>query len=400
MTEEKGNESASGAVPTNTLALLDGLVSRETMHKIEEITPKGPDAKTFEKEEVSEEKPEVKEKPEEKKVVAEEKPEEKEAEGEEQEEEKPVKKEIDIKPNKFGVKLGKDKKEKEGSLVIENEEQFLGAIKSQFGQELKDIKETPKFFETVKKWRADSQNSEKAVKERDNAVSLLENLPDDLLESVQQYYKGEDYRKAFVNNPKIDFSKPAEKQDKANLVNHYFPGKFIADDFEEETPSPALEIALEASTKQYNSEKVGRENLRAKEMDKATKRQELFKSSINSSVEHLRASFPGVLPDVEQDIQSTLTGGDLMSEFFNPDGSYKQDAAEKLMLARHGKEFMAQLMEVAAHLGETQANEDMLTRGADKPKPVKGKGKDNVRSEVKEAIEELMPGGLKNRKVF
>ena len=173
--------------------------------------------------------------------------------------------------------LGLGKKPKKSDIVIETPEQILQVVKSEFGQDIKDIKGLPKFIESAKKWRADSQKVESIEKENSQFKKLWEeDLPQEFLDAATMHLQGKDFREAFANIPKFDFSKKAEKQDKSELVNHYFPGKFAKEDFDEKEPSQALEIALQASIDKFNVEKQTRETQRAALAERSQKLLEAF----------------------------------------------------------------------------------------------------------------------------
>jgi hypothetical protein len=323
---------------------------------------------------------------------------------EEQEEEEGQEEEIEIPDNKFGFK--KKKKEVKKEIKIEKFDDIPSVIKSKYGQDIKDPKVLAKFFEkSVDKWRADSQNLEKVSKElnevkaqKDNAISLFENMPSDLLEATKAHYRGEDYKK-YLNQGSLDFTK--EKHSTKALVNHYFKGEFTDDDFEAEEKSKALIIAEKESIAKYEAEKKDREQRAKLHVEQAEKKTKAYAASVKSSVEALKKDFPDMAADVIEDINSTLSSGQLLSKFFNSDGTLKPTAAKMLALAEHGESFIAQLMEVAERQGESQANERFVDRARKKPVASKKHGAtEKVRKEVAEKIEELIPSQIVGKRTF
>ncbi len=272
----------------------------------------------------------------------------------------------------LGLNL-KNKGKSPEAVTIENPEQILDVVKKDFGQEYKGIEELPKFFESAKKWRNDSQAYEKTKAEYDNIVNVLENTPSDILEAIQKYHKGEDYMKAFENRPAFNFDLPVEKQDIEALVKHYYPNEFADEDFKEGNETPALKIARQASIDKYNYTKSTRDNERATRESNATKQLESIKSSVSGSVNYLKQSFPDADQDVVTDISKTLEGGiqKVAELLYNNDGTVKPEAAEMLMMLKHGKSEISRMMQVAANQAESKVNEDIVTRGADTKKPVR-----------------------------
>lgn len=257
--------------------------------------------------------------------------------------------------------------------VIENENHILEVIKKDFGQEYKGISEMPKFFETAKQWRNDSQAYKKTKAEYDNIVTVLENTPQELLEAIQKYHKGEDYMKVFENKPAFNFDLPAEKQDIKSLVKHYYPNEFAEEDFEEGNETPALKIAKQASVDKYNYTKLTRDNERATREKNASVQLENMKNSVSSSVDYLKKSFPDADNEVVDDIHKTLEGGiqKVAELLYNSDGTAKPEAAEMLLMLKHGKSEISRMMQISANQAESRVNEEIVSRGADTKKPVK-----------------------------
>lgn len=350
-----------------------------------------------EEEEIEEEEPASKGKKSEKKDTKGEK-----EEDEEQEEEEDQPEDEPVLNNKFGIKIGGKKEEKKSSkLEIKSFDELPTLLKTKYGQEVKDPKALPKFFETVDKWRSDSQNLDKVTKEKDNAIAVFEQLPPELLDAVKMHYQGHDFRKAFEGNVKLDFSKPVDKHKPQSLVNAFFPGEFTDEDFEAEEVSRELKIAIKASEKEYNLEKNTREQRAKDHVNEAKRKSEAYKESVKGSVTALKSAFPDMAADVHADVEHVLSSGALMGEFFNPDGTYKPHAAKMFMLAKHGEELIEQLMQIAERRGESNANEEIVKRSPNKPKDKKGGSKESsVRKEVEDTVEKLLPQGLMNKRVF
>lgn len=332
-------------------------------------------------------------------------PDEDEEEEEEEEQEEETEEEEEDAPelkNKFGIKLpGKKDDKKSAKLDIKTFDELPAVLKLKYGQDIKSAKALPKFLETVDKWRSDSQNLEKAVKEKDNAMSILENLPTELMDAVKMHYNGQDFRNAFDSGHKIDFSKPADKHKPKTLVNAFFPGEFTDEDFDADEPSRELKIAIKASEKEYNVEKNTREQRAKDHVQQAERKSKAYKESVRSSVMALKSAFPNMGEDVQADVEATLSSGAVMSEFFNPDGTYKPQAAKRFMLAKHGEDLIEDLMKIAELRGESNANEEMVRRAPSKPKAKKGGGKNTDEGkEVDDRLEQLLPTKLFNKRTY
>ena len=335
----------------------------------------------------------------------EEQEEEEESEEEEEQEEEESEDEELLGANKFGFKTKKEKKKE--PLNIESYEKLPDAIKKKYGQDIKDVKGLSKFLEkSVDKWRADSQNYDKVTKdlekvkaEKDNALAVVENLPSDILDMAKAFYAGEDYKKLFDGKHTLDFTK--EKHSAKDLLNYYFPGDFTQADFDAEEEPKEMKIAKKAAIDKYNTEKTTREQRAKTHVEQAATKNKAFLASVTSSVDSLKKDFPEMTPDVIDSVKSTLSGGLLVSKFYNPDGTLKPTAAKMLALAEHGEEFINQLMEVATKRGESRINEEIVDRARKKPAGSKKGGENQgVRKEVTEKIKDLLPDGVVSKRIF
>lgn len=351
--QEQGNEASE---TVGAIAALGNFIDQKTVEEIQNLSkkPETTEAKSDDKKtgEAGDKKPE----------------------GDKSEEaKKPDEKKPEVTEIKSVLGLGKKQGKTQEATIIENPEQILEVVKKDFGQEYKGIEELPKFFESVKTWRNDSQAYAKTKAEYENIVSVLENTPSDILEAIQKYHKGEDYMKAFENRPAFNFDLPVEKQDIEALVKHYYPNEFADEDFKEGNETPALKIARQASIDKYNYTKTARDNERATRESNAAKQLETIKSSVSSSVNYLKQSFPEAENDVVTDIAKTLEGGiqKVAELLYNNDGTVKPEAAEMLMMLKHGKSEISRMMQITANQTESRVNEEIVSRGADSKKPVK-----------------------------
>lgn len=294
------------------------------------------------------------------------------------------------KPSVFG--FGKKKTDDKGAqIVIESPDHILPVIQKEFGMaDLKDIKDLPKFFESTRDWRNKAQQFEKVNKEHTQVLQEIESLPVEFHEAFRALSEGKDYRAPFTQSaPKFDYKLDADKQDVKSLVDHYFPDKFTKEDFEESEKSPQLEMAISLSKDKYTLEKQKVEAQRAEKAAAGKKQLDAYKASLAGSVSDLTQAFPEMDADAIKEVQSVFEGGQrsVLSYFFNDDGTVKPTAMRQFALAVHGEAEIQRMMELGAHIGETRANEEILSRGADRPDPRRSSGQqDMVSDEVKKKI--------------
>lgn len=307
--------------------------------------------------------------------------------------------------------FGLNKKKGETPL-IGSEKDLLDVINKSFGQDIKELKDTGKFIETAKDWRAQAQKFDETAKKLKETEDALIALPEPIIESMKAFYNNEDYTKPFADRPNFDFDKPVDKQDKVELIKHYFPKQYAKlteeeiSDAKDGVFSDKFEPLIEASTTQFKTAQEARDNQRATTLQRAKDAQIAYKQSVSSSVDYLKQTFPDMDSAAISEAQAILSGGqqEILKFFLNSNGTLKKEAAEYIVIAKNGKSEMQRLAKMSAHAAETKANEDILTRGADSPKPKKsGNSADapgQISKEAQALIDRAGQTGSGNRKVF
>lgn len=271
--------------------------------------------------------------------------------------------------------LKKVKEDKNDNIIdIKSFDDIKKQAKTSLGIDIKDGSDFTKIFKSVAKIRKDAQKVPDLEKQINDFNEIFEKMPPELLEAAKSFFNAEPNWADKVSKPFFDFSKPADKQDQKKLVNHYFPGKFTDADFEEEIKPAALDIAITASVDKYNNEKSKVEELSAKQVRDAGIRLKAKTESISGSLTSLKKAFPAMDAQDINTVKQILDSGDISSIFINKDGSYKPDAANRLMMALYGEEAIKTYVGKAIRKGENKATEDILSRGADKRKPSRNNG--------------------------
>lgn len=275
-------------------------------------------------------------------------------------------------------------------------------VKKEYGQEISDFPQLQKFLKgSVAEWRAQAQKARELSEQVQKYEGIFDSMPEDLLNGVKSFFEGDsDWKSKVVNASKIDFSKPLSEISSRELIEYYFPGEFDDEDFKAEEKPKAILLAEKAAKDKFNIDKKSREEMSAKQIRDAEARQTARKTSVASSLTSLKESFPSLDASVEKQVKSVLESGDISSLFFNKDGSVKPDAAEKLMMAMHGKKTVYKLVSIASKKAETATNEDILTRGADerKEKTSSSQGQQTNDKIMKEI--DSMFGGLNKKKTY
>lgn len=282
---------------------------------------------------------------------------------------------------------------------FENIDQIKEASKKVFGIEIKDDKDFSKLFTASTKWRDDAQKLPAIQEELDAHQSLLDNAPAVLITAMKAFFDGDgEWMKVITSAPQFDFTKPVEKQDIKILVNSYFPGEFTQEDWDETTEPKALTIAKQSAKEKFSADKRELDTLSAGQIRDAKLRKEAKAESVDGSLAVLKQSFPELDKTDIKDIQKVMESGDINSLFINKNGTWKPDAAEKIMMALYGKSTIMNLTKTAAGAAakkaETKANEEILSRGADTPAPNRNTGasENKTNPEVIKKLESLTKG--------
>lgn len=282
---------------------------------------------------------------------------------------------------------------------FENIDQVKAHAKKHLGIEIKSENDFGKLFNSATEWRKKAQKADELEETVGKFEAIFDGMPKHLLESVKAFYAGQpDWETHVTSKPKFDFSKPIDQQNIKTLVQHYYPNKFNDEDWTAEERPQALDIAIQAAKDRFTFEKREVDETSAKIVRESSERKERMKTSTESSLNHLKDSFPDMDSTSLKKISSILESGDVNSMFFDKNG-VKKDAAKKLILALHGEETIKNMMKLSAKRSESSTNEEILSRGADKPKPQKGNGsqQNGVNEKVSKQVESLLEGLNKKR---
>lgn len=270
---------------------------------------------------------------------------------------------------------------------IESPEKLLEVVKKDFGIEAKTLEDISTFIESSKKWRSESQKAAEIESKYKAIETELSALPSELLGAISEYAKGADWKKAINAKPQLDFSKKYEPSD---LVKYYFPDKFSEDDFKDTDKSAALQIAEDAALTKFEAQKQNYEAQVLKVKNDSERQIAAYKGSVESSLSNVKVDFPDMDETILNDVSSTLNGGQkaILSVFFNPDGTVKPTAARAILLAKYNDDVLGMVAQTAANVAEGKLNEELLTRGADAPKPTRQTG--TAPTELPEEVKKMM----------
>lgn len=257
-------------------------------------------------------------------------------------------------------------KKKTVSKEFEGFEDFMGVIK-----EKHSIDDPSTLITSIDKWRKGSQKASEIEEKHNALLSDLDALPTDLKTSVRAYANGEDYKAAFGDaGTLLDYSKDFNSHSKDDLTKTYFSDriakakeKLSEGDIDEDDYTERIDDLHSLSERLYKSDKLQYEKQRADQEKKQEENIEALKTSAISSVENLRKTLPNFSDNEFKKVRQRLVSQDLSSIFFDKNGRYKADAAEKIAMAIYGKEVISKLVERASKEAESKTTQKFVERG-------------------------------------
>ena len=257
----------------------------------------------------------------------------------------------------FGV-TKQVKGKKEVRLNFEPTKEMINFISSNYG-----IKDASTFFNSVGTWREQAQKGSEIEKEYDALTADLQAMPPEIRNAVQLWADGEDYTQALTMEERLDFSSDFNNQDVENLVQHYLPEEYdeLAEAFEngeleEEDLEERLLLLARTTKRMFTEDKRALEDEREQYALRQKNEFQNMKKSALLSVDNLSKAYPNFSKSEISKIRTTLVEGKVDSLFMNPDGSYKDNAAELIAFASYGKKMLESVKKAAQRRGESEAN--------------------------------------------
>lgn len=278
---------------------------------------------------------------------------------------------------------------------FENIEKLSSHLKDKYG--IENVNSIGSEFERL---QATESDYNELTTKHDNVKTLFETMPSELHQAITLFTKGEDWR-AGLQQASVDFGKALGDIPKKELVSAMMPGKITEDDWKEFedkedgdlTVKRMVQTAIETSEGLFGSKKQAFESAAASKVQSAQDSKDLFDASVVKSRGHLKAAFGNAEPKVLDEIQSMSTQAGVLSLFFNPDGSLKEDGMYNLAMAKHGKGLVEQYRVIAEHKAETKVNQENLARTPESPATTQGSqaagSKEGIRPEVQKMVDDL-----------
>jgi chaperonin cofactor prefoldin len=240
------------------------------------------------------------------------------------------------------------------------------------------------------------------VKEQyDNIAASISALPEELYTAIVKFEAGEDnWRESITNKPKFDLKADVSSIKKEDLINAYFPGEISEEEFEAADPNSddynsyaerLVKTKYEVAKQKFETEKSSKQGEAQRVMEQSKVKREKYEGSVKSSISALQNKFPEIDPNTVKAVESTLLKNGVGSLFYDKEGNLLPDAASNYVMAQYGYDLMGQYKKLAEQKARTEANTEILSRGAKTAPGLRnaGKVKGDVRPEVAQSIEQF-----------
>jgi ribosomal protein L12E/L44/L45/RPP1/RPP2 len=208
------------------------------------------------------------------------------------------------------------------------------------------------FLKNTQEWQKEAQQKSVLEQQLNQVQKEFEQLPAALFEGMQAWAKGENYQDVIKQHLSgLDLTKSFDNNEKATVLNHYFPGQYNAEQIGEN--GDAVKAALNLAKMQFARDQQAFE-VQRKEASKTFDQQvQVLRDSAQSSVGQLKKEFPSFENTDVAQVQRLMETDDVLSLFKDKDGKYLPDAAKRLAFALNGELEVKNLSEALKKQTET-----------------------------------------------
>lgn len=249
---------------------------------------------------------------------------------------------------------------------IKNFDEGAGYLTEKLGMEIKTPADLAKVATRVEELNTSLSGLQEEKGNLENYKAVFENLPDELFSPVRKWLDGEDYHAELqvVSRMNLDFSKPFSSHDVESMLDHYHPGKFSKEDYQDLADDKAF-LAVVDSTKQLYTADQNRFKGQKEDYKKTTEAtQKKYGQSVEASITSLAADVPYIKAHHKQKVEGILKTGEagILNLFVDSDGMLKPEAGKYIALAIYGEAAISAQSKSARNKGESAAREEILIR--------------------------------------
>lgn len=244
----------------------------------------------------------------------------------------------------------------------------------------------------------ESESNSKTIEELTSKIKgnddLFTNMPADMYNAVVAWANQDGDWKDKINNDSVDYLGDISSHSTKDLVDVFHPGAFNDDDWEEYNDEDgdvnikkAIDIAYRDSSNKFEGKKNEIVNYQSGISEKQAERMQMFDSSVGSTIGNLSTQMSGLSESYVKSIESKIRNNEIMSLFYDENGSLKPDAAHRLILAQDGNDLIEKYSKLYKTQANNEATQDILDRSSDTPNKTQG-GSSTAKTDSKSALQQ------------
>lgn len=223
---------------------------------------------------------------------------------------------------------------------------------------------------------------------------IFQNMPKDMYNAVTAYFNGEEDWKGHLTNDGIDYAKDVSSYNTQDMVGTFFPGEFSKEDWEEFSDvdgdvniKKAINIAYKDASGKFEAKQNEITNYQSNVARQQTAARKVIDTSIESTIGNLSTQMKGLSDSYVKSIESKIRNNDVLSLFYEKDGSLKPDAAHRLILAQDGNDLIEKYSNLYKVQAQNTATQDILDRTPSTPNTTQG-GSSTTKTETKSPVQQ------------
>lgn len=223
---------------------------------------------------------------------------------------------------------------------------------------------------------------------------IFKQMPKEMYNAVTAYFNGDKDWKNHVNDDSVDYAKDVASYNTKDMVDSFFPGEFTKEDWEEFNDvdgdvniKKAINIAYKDASGKFELKQNEITNYQSGLAQQQADSRLVVDNSIGSTIGNLSTQMKGLSEPYVSSIESKIRNNEIMSLFYEKDGSLKQDAAHRFILAQDGNDLIEKYKKLYTVQAHNKATQEILDRSPSTPDKTQG-GSSTTKTEAKSPVQQ------------
>ena len=223
---------------------------------------------------------------------------------------------------------------------------------------------------------------------------IFQQMPKEMYNAMTAFFNGDKAWKNHVTNDGVDYAKDVTSYNTKDMVDTFFPGEFSKEDWEEfgdvdgdVNIKKAINIAYTNASGKFEAKQNEITTYQSGVAQKQSDSRIFIDKSIGSTIGNLSNQMKGLSDPYVKSIESKIRNNEIMSLFYEKDGSLKQDAAHRFILAQDGNDLIEKYQKLYEVRAQNIATQDILDRTPSTPDTTQG-GSSTAKAETKSTIQQ------------